>query len=349
MTDLSERYWNSIDAVGETGIKFLRKNWFESWLNLVQSSNSWTREIKYIYVGEADNDCAIIPYAYQKVGPLKFASLPGAYFPHRGILNTGPKVILIEKAAEKLSELSGIYGFRMGPVESSDLFISGLTEKLKQNGWKIITMNIGANYGMVPPATVEEYLSGFSANRRQKMRSNARKMDALGKVELKHFNDVDNATWEQIFKDIEIVESNAWVSKTGEPRFVGLEKQFYWNELVKDEFYKKALSVWILYLDDKPVSKKVALDAGGIRYYLTSSYDEKVARFNTGVRMEVEFVSDAIVKGIKYINNGLGDSGYKTQWGSEYYNDLIDIIAFPPTIKGRFAYLLAKLKAALGR
>ncbi|HRW30681.1 MAG TPA: GNAT family N-acetyltransferase, partial [Emcibacteraceae bacterium] len=334
MTELPEKFWKCIEADGAPAIKFLRENWFYAWLNLVQSSNSWTREIEYIYVGETDSGCAIIPYAFQKVGPLKFASLPGAYFPHRGIVNTGPDATLIKKTVEKLSKISGIYGFRMGPVESNDRFISDLTEQLKQNGWKIITMTIGANYGMVPPASVEEYLSGFSANRRQKMRAHARKMDALGKVELKHFNDVDASTWEQIFKDIETVESNAWVSKSGEPRFVGQEKQTYWNELVKDDFYKKALSVWILYLDDKPVSKKVALDAGGIRYYLTSSYDEKVARFNTGVRMEVEFVSDAIVKGIKYINNGLGDSGYKAQWGSEYYNDLIDIIAFPPTLKG---------------
>ncbi|MEZ5758865.1 MAG: GNAT family N-acetyltransferase [Emcibacteraceae bacterium] len=349
MTELSEKYWKSMDAGGAPGIRFLRKSWFQSWLNLVQSSNSWTRNIEYIYVDGTDSNCAIIPYAYQKVGPLKFASLPGAYFPHRGIVNTGPESVLIENAAAKLGEIPGIYGFRMGPVESNDPFVNALTEKLKQNSWKIITMTIGANYGMAPPASVEDYLSGFSANRRQKMRSHARKMDALGKVELKHFNDVDSAIWEKIFKDIETVESNAWVSKSGEPRFMGREKQTYWNELVKDDFYKKALSVWIIYLDGEPVSKKVALDAGGIRYYLTSSYDEKVARFNTGVRMEVEFVSDAIVKGIKYINNGLGDSGYKTQWGSEYYNDLIDIIAFPPTFKGRFAYMLAKLKAALGR
>ena len=120
--------------------------------------------------------------------------------------------------------------------------------------------------------------------------------------------------------------------------------QAFWNKLIAHQWYSDALSIWILYLDGKPVSHDVAIDTKSVRYSIAGSYDEVVANFRTGVQLELKAVGHAIDERIGLINTGLGDSGYKSDLGYEQCGEILEIIAFPPNFRGRLAYMLARTK-----
>ena len=142
-------------------------------------------------------------------------------------------------------------------------------------------------------------------------------------------------------------ETNAWISESGEPRFIGHKNQYFWNKIVEDEWFSKAINVWIIHLNEEPVSYVISIDTKESRYVYANSYVKHVENFSTGTKLYYELILHAISCGKKMINFGLGDSGYKTQWGARASSVLIDLFAFPPTLKGRLAYYIFKLKTFL--
>jgi len=336
--------WQRVSEISPAENHFLRKEWFDAWTIFNDTDNNWHKEIGYKYFTDSDNNHAILPYSFQKLGPFKFASLAGNFFPYRAIPNSGESVELINNIADFLSKLGDVYGVRFGSISKSDEFISKLISCLKSRGWKITNSSLGYEYGMPVPSHESEYLESISSKRRKKIRYYGRKLADSGEVEFRLYKSETADVWKKVFEDLATVESNAWISETGEPRFLGDLNQVFWNKLINHQWYSDALSIWILYLDGKPVSHDVAIDTERVRYSIAGSYDENVANFRTGVQLELKAVGHAIDRQIRLINTGLGDSGYKSDLGYEQCGEIIEVIAFPPNLRGRSAYILARIK-----
>ena len=340
---MTKSKWLRIKETCKEQEQHLNQVWYDAWQKYIQEDNNWEGNLRYELIEGNDENYAIIPYAYQTVGPFQFASLAGSFFPHRGFPNTGAKPDLIRNTVSKLSSIlrvSGlrISGFRMGPVDQDDQFIGELLEELKRKKWKIISKGIGHHFGVELLSNKDDFLASVSNKRKSKIRRCWKAMERDGKVELKHYNEISAEKWDKIFKEIEIIEKNSWVATKGEPKFIGSANQSFWNSLVIDEWYRRSLNVWILYFNDKPVSYSMEMDTENTRYGLCTSYDKDVAKYGTGVMMRIEIIGQAIESGKKILNEGLGDSGYKSSWGSKKIATLVDLIVFPPTLKGRLAY-----------
>ena len=347
IVDNENLIWQRIVDLSSAEKGFLRKEWFQAWTVFNDTDNNWHKEICYKFISNGEDNHVILPYSFQEIGPFKFASLAGNFFPFRSIPNTRAESKLINIVADYITQINGIYGMRFGSVNKSDEFIKELMSCLKDRGWKVTNTSLGYEYGFKLPSNEKEYLEGISSKRRKKIRYYGRKLADCGEVEFKFYKSEKPDTWQEVFKDLATIESNAWISETGEPRFLGNLNQVFWNELVTHQWYSDALSIWILYLNGKPVSHDVAIDTENVRYAIAGSYDEEVAKFRTGVQLELKAVGHAIDEGIGLINSGLGDSGYKTDLGYEQCGEIVEVIAFPPNFRGNLAYILARVKYLL--
>ena len=183
VVDNESQIWNRISEIASAENHFLRKEWFDAWTIFNDTGNNWCKEISYQYLSDSHDHHAILPYSFQKIGPFKFASLAGNFFPYRAIPNTGIGVELINKVADYVAEFNGIYGIRFGSITKSDEFISKLISCLKDRGWKITNTTLGYEYGMTVPSNEKEYLESISSKRRKKIRYYGKKLAECGKVE----------------------------------------------------------------------------------------------------------------------------------------------------------------------
>lgn len=343
MSNKDKNIWAVIYEQCPEDCSMFRQSWYDAW-------SKQNNDVIYATFADHKNQHAVFPYFIKKLGPFNFASLAGNYFPRKGLPYSGVSDELIDKFTTFLLELSSISGCQLGPVKKDDPFIQKLVEKLSSDNWKLLLQSTGFDHGMAVPETVEEYLSSLSKSRRKKTAYYLRRLEKKGVVEIKHHKSLDPDGWRNVFADLEAVESKAWVSERGDPHFIGIKRQSYWNELVNDEWYRKAFNAWIIYVDEKPISYIAAIDIGKERFVLSSSFNKDYSDFRTGSILEIELMSMTIREAkVTFMNNGMGDSGYKSAWGNREFQELYEIIAFPPNIKGRLAYLIAKLKTKLGR
>lgn len=341
--------WSKINETCRENEQFLNKAWFEAWLIQKENIDSWQGDIRYEPVNSNNDNHAIIAYGIQSVGPFNFASLAGNYFPQRGIPNTGPDLELIKNTADKLFEIiktegSGTSGFRMDYVHREDEFIATLKAQLLKNKWKLISRQRDQNFGMDFWSSEEEFMATLNSKKKSKIRSREKKMARDGHVELKHYNDVSQDQWATIFKEIEVVESNAWIGEKDHAKFVGPTNQIYWNSLVKDEWFRRALNAWVMYFNNKPVSYSLEMDTEHTRYSMCRSYDKDFGKYGTGIAIVISIIVQAIEAGKKHYDLGLGDTGYKADMGASIISTLDEYIFFPPTFMGRVAYYIAKFK-----
>lgn len=343
MDDKNKHIWSDIYERGPEDCSVFRENWYQAW----SDQNS---DVNYAEFSDQENRHVIFPYFIKKMGPFDFASLAGNYFPRKGLPYCGTSDELVSSMADFMETLPAISGFQLGPVKKDDPFIKKLVKKLATDGWNLMLTSTGFDHGMAVPDTVDEYMGSISKSRRKKTAYYLRRLEKNADVEIKHHKSMDATAWQSVFKDLETVESRAWVSEKGDPHFIGIDRQSYWKALVQDEWYQDAMNAWIIYADERPVSYTVALDIGQERFVLSSSFDKEYADFRTGSILEIEMMRSTIEQGkVNFMNNGMGDSGYKGAWGNKEFQELYEIVAFPPTLKGKITYLIALLKKKFGR
>jgi len=104
---------------------------------------------------------------------------------------------------------------------------------------------------------------------------------------------------------------------------------------LQDYGLSRSIKIWMLYLDDDPVSFCLVLDTGPIRYQLVNGYSKSVKQYSTGHILFKEMIFDAIETGVQRICFGQGDPGHKREWGAKSSVELIDLIAMKPGLFGK--------------
>ena len=93
--------------------------------------------------------------------------------------------------------------------------------------------------------------------------------------------------------------------------------------------------VWILFCGSRPISFSLNLENGSIKHIIANSYDEQFRDHSPGHIMAYHVLKDAIERDVRMIEWGQGDSGYKQRWHARRGSMILDIVAFPPGLKGR--------------
>ncbi len=173
-------------------------------------------------------------------------------------------------------------------------------------------------------------------------------MQRASRCEFICHTELKEADWCHVFGEVADVEGRSWVGDRGEARFLGEQNQAFWRTLASDPWMQRALKVWMIYFNRRPVSFCLALDAGRTRYIIANSYDPEIADFSTGSTIYREVITQAIAAGLTELHIGQGDSGYKSRWRAEDVGGLIDIVAFPPSVAGISLNIAFGLRKKMG-
>ncbi len=342
--------WRQLMPMIEAGNRFLSAAWFHSWESVFLDSGNWHGPARYITVRIDGELAGVLPLAQQRVAVIRFLSLAGYYMPYRDLpVRADLADQVIDALALKIAEIKGVAGVRLGPMERSSPNLRALRSTFERAGWTTIEVPRGELLYLTLPDNVAEYRP-LVRGRAKKANYFLRRLERKGQVAIRLKTRLPSDETRKLLSELQKIESESWVAASGEPRFMGEQNFRFWMLLLGDDEINALVKVWILYMDEEPVSFCLTLDAAPIRYQLVNGYSESVKQHSTGHILFQQMITEAIETGIERICFGQGDPGHKGEWGATPESALIDLIAFKPGPIGKLAAIAhagaAKLKRA---
>ncbi len=360
MTDSNQVSWKLFDSVKDvslhetaadlpTGSGFLNLDWYAAWEECYLPIENPGVSVQCISLSDnADRTIGACPFFIKSYFGLHLFSVAGYYYPFRSFIVAKDSVAQCTKSLVDAIHQKGIASIvRFGPAEEDNPVTQSLFRKFTEQGWKCYRQDRGEQYFISLPEEFEQYKNSLSKKMLGNLRRDTNKLAKLGSIEFKKFNNLQDDAWSSVIDDCSIIESNSWLDKSSQGKMRIHGKEAFWKRLLRNESTGKKISIWVMYLDKKPVSFNVAIDTEGYRYGVSSQYDAAFRKYSVGLAMHFHVIEDAINTGIKIFNMGDGDSGYKQRWGAVPGTRLVDYIYFKPNVIGEFFYSGLRLKDKL--
>lgn len=140
--------------------------------------------------------------------------------------------------------------------------------------------------------SAEAFLSrALSAKKRKELRRQRRRLEELGKLELRIIGPEDSIeSWAEQFIRI---EASGW-KKTSRHAFAfDPEQSVYFKRLLRDGMANRTLLMLALTLDGMPIALKCSFRSAGqprTGFAFKIAYDERYARYSPGVQLEIESI-----------------------------------------------------------
>lgn len=344
---LDDADWSDLEGRLRPEIRFLAAGWWQAWAKALLPHGNWRGPLRLLVARDHQGVVqAVLPLAEQIMAGITVQSLAGGYTPFRTLLiaETAPDdtaEALVAFLAEEIKPKA----FRFGPVEANRPEIKALIKALKARGWHFCLVNRGDNHLLDLPADHDSYEATVSKKQRQRMTALRRRLDGEGKIRIRRYSGLDPLAWNAVFDQLALIERASWLASTGgDFTYADPRQAAFWRHYVSDEAAAHALSVWVMSIDDRPISFNVALDSGPCRYGLFCHYDETLKRFAPGHAVSREVILSCFLDGAKSFNLGRGDSGNKARFGANRTEPMEDWMTMPPTAAGRILHLAACAK-----
>jgi hypothetical protein len=310
----------AIDALAArnlSGDSFLRAAWFAA------TSGAQPRTLML-----HDDGALVAALPTCLVGPSLVGArkVPGAYWPHRGVL------LAEGLAPAQLARLfKGRTGrtlgqvWRIGPMRGNDPSVAVISEAAQLAGWCVLARPAGSCWVIdLAAARVEGWPRGSTAKR---LRRYERNLAAQGAVGWRH---VRGSDWsEQVLEQLGTIEAASWIASTtdgSDAKFLHPHQRSQWQRALTDPVLAEMLCATILTLDDRPIAFCLDLDNGARQYGIAGSYCEDMAPYHVGKLVNYRVMADAIADGQDVLDLGSGDSGYKREMGAVAAYELVDLL-----------------------
>lgn len=360
MTNSTQVSWKIFDRITDDslhklasglppGLGFLNLDWYAAWEECYLPIENPGIPVQCIALSDAaDKTIGACPFFIKSYLGLRLLSVAGYYYPFRSFIVAKDSIakctIGLVDAIHQQSIASIV---RFGPAEEDNPVTRSLFSTFKAQGWKCYQQDRGEQYFINLPNEFAQYKNKLSKKMLGNLRRDSNKLAKLGSIEYKKYNNLQKDDWGPVIDDCSVVESNSWLDKSSQGKMRIYGKEAFWKRLLKNDSASKKITIWIMYLDKKPISFNVAIDADGYRYGVSSQYDTAFRKYSVGLSMHFHVIEDAVNTGIKIFNMGDGDSGYKQRWGAIPGTRLVDYIYFKPNIVGNLFYSGLMLKDKL--
>ena len=301
---------NDLAAQAHDSHRFLRAGWF----------CRGKPETISTLVARRRNGSAILALPLHNVGPtiLGVRALAGISWPFRSAaledsFAPGDMLALLDDpvARKAIGPL-----LRLGPVYESDRLAMILVDAARSKGWSVLCRTLGQSF-IQNLGCSEGGANWPSKLRRKKIRKLHARLEGLGRVTLRI---VRGADWTlRIFQDLARVEENSWVGTRTDrsgAKFLSPDMLAHWKRAVEDPVLADMLAATVLYVGDHPVAFSLDLTTGRLQYGIASSYDQAFAAYSPGQIVNVHAIDDGAARGVRQIDWGAGDSGYKREIGA---------------------------------
>lgn len=275
---------------------------------------------------------AAFPLRKKPIGPSQLGiglnQIAGPYWPMRGAaLDASTPVEALGKALTSplLARTLGP-AFRLGPALESDPSLNTLREAAAFANWSVLSRPVSDLYAL-DLAALSASGEWPSSKGQQKDRWRVRQLEKTGPVRIDAFTGLD---WTQHTRDaIAAVEAHSWVGQLeegGDTKFSDPAMRKTWEEMSRDPALAAMINGRILWVGRIPAAFTFGLDCGDTRYCIANNFDQRFSKHSPGRVLLYDDFTAAAARGIKWLDWGLGDAGYKQPMGAHNAGAFVDLL-----------------------
>lgn len=312
-----------IDILAEhadTSHAFLRASWYRAFAS------------GQTLVATRDNGTVAAALPFSPIGSalMQISGVVGCYWPFRSALLHADATaceladILCDPVVfEKLAP-----AWRMGPAYLDARTTQLVMQASARAGWTVLVRELGKTW-IFDLAEAADRNGGNWPRKSSRKRLAAYERTLMQQGELS-YRFITGSDWSPgVLEALAQVERESWVGQRTDgkgAKFLRREQREQWQTALQDPEMAKALSAAILYLDDRPVAFSFDLRSGDIQYAIAGSYAEDMAEFRVGKIVTYRQLEAALQHGIRQVDLGAGDSGYKREMGAIEGSDVVDLL-----------------------
>jgi CelD/BcsL family acetyltransferase involved in cellulose biosynthesis len=262
-----------------------------------------------------------------RLTPLARA-VPGCYWPLRSfpiaadISDAELAAFLAAPAARRaLGTL-----WRVGPVPEDDPTAARLVPAARAAGWRVLKRTLATSFVL----DVEALRAQGAWPRSSTLKKNRwfeRQLAAQGEL---RFRFATGGDWtEELFDTLAAIERSSCLPTRTDARdakFLAPQHRAFWEKACRDPQIAARMWAVILYVGEAPAAFSFDLDCGSTRYAIANSYDARFARNSPGRLVCYRNFERLSERGIRRIDWGAGDPGYKETMGAAPAAAVVDYV-----------------------
>lgn len=316
---------------------FVRAHTSAAWEQAYLPGNGWRGPLAIVRAPGAE-----VAFARKRAGKLDLWALGGYYWPWRGVaVEPGAGEQALAGLADELTRRPCGAMLRMGPLIDGDTDTQGFVTLLRARGWRGLKQETGRAFELALPASIEALQAQVSASLWKNIAYLRRRLDKQGAVTTERHR-LTGSGAAPLLQRAALVEQASWVAQQGgEVKLVGAQNQAYWSGLAQDGDGPEAV-LWLLSSGGRDIAYSLHLEHGQTMCIVANGYDEAFKASSPGSLLSLDIFRDAIGRGLRLVDWGQGDSGYKQRWGAQPGAQMMDLILFRPGLVGAVGYRMLK-------
>ena len=317
---------------------FVRPHTSAAWEQAYLPGNGWRGPLAVVRAPGAE-----LAFARKRAGKLDLYALGGYYWPWRGVaVEAGAGEQALAGLADELTRRPCGAVLRMGPLIDGDTDTQRFLTLLRARGWRGLQQESGEVFELALPASMEALQAQVSGSLWKNIAYQRRRLDKQAAVTTeRHRLSVEQAA--PLLQRAALVEQASWVAQQGgEVKLVGAQNQSYWSQLAQHEGDGPEVVLWLLSSGERDIAYSLHLEYGQTMCIVANGYDEAYKASSPGSLLSLDIFRDAIGRGLRLVDWGQGDSGYKQRWGAQPGARMMDLLLFRPGLVGAIGYRILK-------
>ena len=332
------RWVTPAEAIAER--RFLSECWIRSWVETLPARGHWSGPLDALVTRDARGEVsAVLPLASLRLGPgLGIRALAGPRQPFRGlVVRQRDFASAAEEIGAQIIADTRLAAIRFSSVDGGDIALDTLVTYLKLRGWLTHQRFLYLTLATPLPDTLDQLHAQLGKRREKRFRQKESRLKREGHYEIRVYRGLEESAWSRVIGDLADIERRSWLVKLGgETQFQSEEGRHFWRALLSDPETRGCWGVFVLFFQGRPACYCLTADMGGTRYSIYNHYDDAFRPLSLGSIVDHDVFRDAIERGMKKIDFGHGDGGYKQQsLGASPDGSLRDVVVAAPTGRGR--------------
>lgn len=308
-------------------------SWVAAWRKAYVPSSSWSGSIGMVALFRGKSCFGGIGLGLQSIRGFPVAALGGYYWPYRtvcSLMNMDEWSEACETLIPALSDVIPARALRLGPVSSEDSFVGLIVDRLRIDGWTLLRRKLGFSYCLNLPPKFEQFSAAASSSVIKNAAYQTRRLSKLNEnLRVRRFLLSEMSS--ENFDELSRIESCSWVAgANGDLKFSSVSDREFWRSLSSRPISEQRVVFWMLYLGDEPLAYSAHLESFDCVYIFANGYVERFSQYSLGAVLSSYIFKDLIERGVKFVDWGMGDSGYKRRWGAQPSVQVFDYLLIKP-------------------